>query len=185
MIKDIVTNLQIIQSPWSGVTMFTVRSPLHPPLQKLLPLMSKAFELILRYLGQRIHRSGKNVLNDLSMTLTEGHGWVIDSIDWHGMKNMLVMHSWPWYCLAWPWWSGQICQMVIAVTLDVSVPLLELAPDSILKSINDIWSFVKELTCEGSSWWRWLSVVRHHSLCRTSPVLKHERHKGYSSDEMC
>ena len=59
MIKDIVTNLQIIQSPWSGVTMFSVRSPLHPPLQKLLPLMSKAFELILRYLGQRIHRSGK------------------------------------------------------------------------------------------------------------------------------
>ena len=55
--KDIVTNLQIIQSPWSGVTIFSVRSPLHQ-LQKLLPLMSKPFELILRYLGQRIHRSG-------------------------------------------------------------------------------------------------------------------------------
>ena len=34
-------------------------SPLHPPLEKLLPLMSKPLELILRYLGQRIHRSGK------------------------------------------------------------------------------------------------------------------------------
>ena len=57
--KDIVTNLQIIQAPWSGVTIFSVRSPLHQPLQKLLPLMSKPLELILRYLGQRIHRSGK------------------------------------------------------------------------------------------------------------------------------
>ena len=57
--KDIVTNLQIIQAPWSGVTIFSVRSPLHQSLQKLLPLMSKPLELILRYLGQRIHRSGK------------------------------------------------------------------------------------------------------------------------------
>ena len=24
-----------------------------------------------------------------------------------------------------------------------------------------------------------------HSLCRTSPVLKHEMHKSYSTDEIC
>ena len=27
--------------------------------------------------------------------------------------------------------------------------------------------------------------IRHHSLCRTSPVLKHEMHKGHNTDEMC
>ena len=49
------------------------RPPRPPPL-KLLPLTSKPFELNLRYLAQRIIWVWGNVLDDLSMTLTQGHG---------------------------------------------------------------------------------------------------------------
>ena len=46
-----------IKLPWSGVTLcFQFVSRLRPPL---LPLTSKPFELNLRYLGQRIYKSGK------------------------------------------------------------------------------------------------------------------------------
>ena len=48
-----------------------------PPQQKLLPLTSKSFELNLRYLAQKYMVWG-NVLDDLSMTFTQGHGCGID-----------------------------------------------------------------------------------------------------------
>ena len=44
---------------WLYVFSSFPQRPPRPPLQRLLPLTSKLFELNLRYLGQRIHRSGE------------------------------------------------------------------------------------------------------------------------------
>ena len=73
----------LIKSPRSGLYVFSLFPPRpRPPLQKLFPLTSKPFELNLWYLAQRIYGSGELywmtfpgiVLDDLSMTLTQGHG---------------------------------------------------------------------------------------------------------------
>ena len=63
---------------WDDFYVFNSFMPRLP--QQLLPLMSKPFELNLRYLGQRIYRSGEMYW----MTLTQGHGCGMIS------KNLLV-----------------------------------------------------------------------------------------------
>ena len=40
----------------------------------------------------------------------------------HGTKRIWVIHSWPWYWLAWPWWGGWMYRIVTGVTSDVGVP---------------------------------------------------------------
>ena len=67
--------LSVIKSPQS-VWLYVFSSfPLLPPPQRLLLLMLKAFELNLRYLGQRKYRSGKMYL---LVAFTQGHGCDID-----------------------------------------------------------------------------------------------------------
>ena len=67
--------LSVIKSPQS-VWLYVFSSfPLPPPPQRLLLLMLKAFELNLRYLGQRKYRSGKMYL---LVTFIQGHGCDID-----------------------------------------------------------------------------------------------------------
>ena len=53
--------------------------------------------------------------------------------DWHGMKRMWVIHSWPWYWLVWPWWGGRMYWIVNGVTSDVGVPSTYLVSN---KSMN-------------------------------------------------
>ena len=43
--------------------------------------------------------------------------------NWWWTKRMWVIHSWPWYWLVWPWWSGRMYRIAIGVTSDVGVPL--------------------------------------------------------------
>ena len=48
--------------------------------------------------------------------------------DWHGMKRMWVIHSWPWYWPVWPWWGGRMYRIMNGVTSDVGVPSTYLVP---------------------------------------------------------
>ena len=42
--------------------------------------------------------------------------------NWHDMKRMWVIYSWPWCWLVWPWWGGRMYQIVTGVTSDIGVP---------------------------------------------------------------
>ena len=66
----------VIKSPQSG--WLYVFSSFPPPPQQLLPLTSKPFELNLKIFGTKNIWVWGNVLDDLSVTLTQGHGCSID-----------------------------------------------------------------------------------------------------------
>ena len=47
----------------------------------------------------------------------------LGAADWHGTKRMwVIINSWPWCWLVWPWCGGRLYRIVNGVTSDVSVP---------------------------------------------------------------
>ena len=79
-------------------------------------------------------------------SFVSGMGWPID------MEGKGVIHSWPWYWLVWPWWGGQMYQIMTGVTSDVGVPSTYLVKQLQKVCRMDFFSKLKNLKFWQSLW---------------------------------
>ena len=70
--------------------------------------------------------------HDLDLGISRSESEIALSQEW----GSLLIHSWPWYWLVWPWWGGRMYRIVTGVTSDVGVPSTYLVVKLLLNSLR-------------------------------------------------